>query len=301
MKQIIHTRQWLVAAACAATLFMTSCIQENLLACYKLTLKAENANGEDVTGSALADASLYVFDENYEYLQTVRMTEGQIRNREEIRLNYPEDRNLHVIAWGNLSGQNQTVTESELIEGLKVQLKSRNGLAQKPDDLFYGNRLVETKAGGALSRNDTIVVRPKLSQVNIITQNIKYALNKQFPSTPIDDIDCNYQVNRTLSAFDYQGKLIGDSVYYHPDADWDKNKEYFAPNYRMCAGENLSIELSADNHTLAVATKDDYGKPLVAPEARILYVVLIFGEDGALLSVRQTIRSWGTVDDHIEF
>lgn len=301
MKQIIHTRQWLVAAACAATLFMTSCIQENLLACYKLTLKAENANGDDVTGTALADASLYVFDENYEYLQTVRMTEGQIRNHEEIRLNYPEDRNLHVIAWGNLSGQNQTVTESELIEELKVQLKSRGGLAQKPDDLFYGNRLVETKAGGALARNDTIVVRPKLSQVNIITQNIKYALNKNFPSTPIDAIDCNYQVNRTLNAFDYQGELIGDSVYYRPDADWDKNKEYFAPNYRMCAGENLNVELSAENRTLAVATEDDYGKPLKAPEAGILYVVLTFGEDGALLSVRQAIRPWGTVNDHIEF
>lgn len=301
MKQIIHTRQWLAAAACAATLFMTSCIQEDLLACYKLTLKAENAKGDDVTGSALADASLYVFDENYEYLLTVRMTEGQIRNRDEIILNYPEDRNLHVIAWGNLSGQNQTVTESELIEELKVQLKSRDGLAQKPDDLFYGNREVQTKAGGTLGRNDTIVVRPKLSQVNIITQNIKYALDKHFPSKPVDDIECNYQVNRTLSAFDYQGELTGDSVYYRPEADWDTNKEYFAPNYRMCSGENLNVELSADNRTLAVATEDDNGDPLVAPEAGILYVVLIFGEDGALLSVRQTIRPWGTVDDHIEF
>ena len=103
MKQINHPCQWLLAAVCSGALLLTSCIQENLVACYKLTLKAENAKGDDVTGIALADASLYVFDENYEYLQTVRMTEGQIRNREEIRLNYPEDRNLHVIAWGNLS------------------------------------------------------------------------------------------------------------------------------------------------------------------------------------------------------
>ena len=96
MKHINHTCRWLAAAVCASTLLLSGCIQENLLACYKLTLKAENAKGHDVTGSALSDASLYVFDENYEYLQTVRMTEGQIRNREEIRLNYPEDRNLHV-------------------------------------------------------------------------------------------------------------------------------------------------------------------------------------------------------------
>jgi hypothetical protein len=50
-----------------------------------------------------------------------------------------------------------------------------------------------------------------------------------------------------------------------------------------------------------VATHDDDGKPLTAPEAAVLYVILRFGEDGALLSVRQAIRPWGTVDDHIEF
>lgn len=298
MKQINHPRQWLLAAVCSGALILTGCIQENLVACYKLTLKAENAKGDDVTGTALADASLYVFDENYNYLQTVRMTEGQIRNREEIRLNYPEDRNLHVIAWGNLSGENQTVTESELIEELKIKLKSRDGLAQKPDDLFYGNRLVQTKAGGSLYKNDTIVVRPKLAEVNIITQNIKYALKKYDSPT---DVNCNYYVNRTLDAYDYLGQSTGDSVYYHPDANWDKNREYFVPNYRMCAGENLNVQLTADANTLAIATHDDYGKPLVAPEAAILYVVLRFGEDGALLSVRQAVRPWGTVDDHIEF
>ncbi len=115
------------------------------------------------------------------------------------------------------------------------------------------------------------------------------------------DADCNYYVNRTLDAFDYQGQLTGDSVYYHPDADWDKNKEYFAPNYRMCSGENLNVQLTAEGNTLAVATHDDDGKPLTAPEAAVLYVILRFGEDGALLSVRQAIRPWGTVDDHIEF
>lgn len=78
MKQINYTCRWLVAAVCASTLLLSGCIQENLAACYKLTLKAENAKGDDVTGSALSDAFLYVFDENYEYLQTVRMTEGQI-------------------------------------------------------------------------------------------------------------------------------------------------------------------------------------------------------------------------------
>ncbi|MCD8135263.1 MAG: FimB/Mfa2 family fimbrial subunit [Parabacteroides gordonii] len=301
MKQINHSRQWLLAAVCTAALVLTSCIQENLAACYKLTLKAENAKGDDVTGTALADASLYVFDENYIHLETVRMTEGQIRNREEIRLNYPEDRNLHVVAWGNLSGENQTITESEVIEELKVMLKSRDGLAQKPDDLFYGSHLVQTKAAGGYYENDTIVVRPKLSQVNIITQNIKYALNRNFPTTVNEDINCDYFVNRTLSGFDYQGQLTGDSVYYSPDAGWDENKEYFAPNYRMCSGENLGVELTAEDRTLAIATHDDNGNPLKAPEAGILYVVLRFGEDGALLSVRQTVRPWGTVDDHIEF
>ena len=301
MKQIDHIHRWLVAAVCAATLTLTGCIHEDMAPCYKLTLKAENAKGDDVTASALNDASLYVFDEGYEYLEPVRMTEAQIHDHQEIRLNYPEDRNLHVIAWGNVAGGNQTVTESELIEELRVILKSRDGLAQKPDDLFYGSRLVQTKAGGGLAADDTIVVRPKLSQVNILTQDIKYALQKNVPSAVPGEADCNYYVNRTLNAFDYRGNLTGDSVYYHPDAGWDADNEYFAPNYRMCAGENINVELTAENRTLGIATHDDDGDPLVAPEAGILYVVLRFGENGALLSVRQTVRPWGTIDDHIEF
>ena len=49
MKHINHTCRWLAAAVCASTLLLSGCIQENLLACYKLTLKAENAKGDDVT------------------------------------------------------------------------------------------------------------------------------------------------------------------------------------------------------------------------------------------------------------
>lgn len=58
----------------------------------------------------------------------------------------------------------------------------------------------------------------------------------------------------------------------------------------MCSGENLNVQLTAEGNTLAVATHDDDGKPLTAPEAAVLYVILRFGEDGALLSVRQAIR-----------
>ena len=79
MKQINHPCRWLLAAVCTAALTLTGCIQENLAACYKLTLKAENAKGEDVTGLALTDASLYVFDEDYSYLETVRLTQNQDR------------------------------------------------------------------------------------------------------------------------------------------------------------------------------------------------------------------------------
>ena len=64
MKQINHPRRWLLAAVCGTALILTGCIQENLAACYKLTLKAENAKGDDITGIALADASLYVFDDD---------------------------------------------------------------------------------------------------------------------------------------------------------------------------------------------------------------------------------------------
>ena len=75
MKRNAIIRQLLFPALCLLGVLATSCIKDDLDECYKLRLKAENIKGEDVTGLGyVSAASLYIFDENLNYLETrVRM------------------------------------------------------------------------------------------------------------------------------------------------------------------------------------------------------------------------------------
>ena len=213
MKRNAIIRQLLFPALCLLGVLATSCIKDDLDECYKLRLKAENIKGEDVTGLGyVSAASLYIFDENLNYLETRVLDKDFIISHDEIVLdNYPASQKLNIVAWGNVNvlGDKQEVSESKRIEDLKVMLKSQNSLAVLPDSLYFGIQQVQTKASGGITENKEIVVHPKVGSVTIETINLKYGLRSKGISSVNE---CDFYLNRTLSGFDYQGEQIGDSV-----------------------------------------------------------------------------------------
>lgn len=249
MKHNAIIRQLLFPALCLLGLLATSCIHEDLEECYTLRLRAENIKGEDVTGLGyVSAASLYIFDENLNYLETRVLDKDFIISHDEIVLdNYPASQKLNIVAWGNVNvlGDKQEVSESKRIEDLKVMLKSQNSLAVLPDSLYFGIQQVQTKASGGITENKEIVVHPKVGSVTIETINLKYGLRSKGISSVNE---CDFYLNRTLSGFDYQGEQIGDSVYYNPaSVPNDKNTgEWKTPNLsnrfvRMTVWECLLI------------------------------------------------------------
>lgn len=304
MKHISSTKQCLLAALFAWVLLAAGCIKEELDACYKLRLKVEK-NGNDITSSGyVTQASLYIFDEQLNYLETRRLDKDFIVARKVIELPYPENRKLNIVAWGNETNGRQDVSEAQRIEELKVMLKSQNGLAQTPDSLYYGNKQVVTKAGGIADADAEIVIRPKVGTFKIQTLGLEYKL-RSMGLKAAGEMD--YNMDRTLSGFDYQGKQIGDSVYYVPRSGWnDTGKEWITPvEETMCAGENLKVKLNMGDLTLgtAIEAEDSETKvvgPIVCREGKLTEVILRFAEDGSL-SARMRITPWGAVRDSIKF
>lgn len=304
MKHISSTKQGLWIALIAWVILAAGCIKEELDACYKLRLKVER-KGNDITSSGyVSNASLYIFDEKLNYLETRRLDKDFIVARKVIELPYPENRKLNIVAWGNETNGRQDITEAERIEEFKVMLKSQNGLAQTPDSLYYGIKQVVTKAGGIADADAEIVIRPKVGTFKVQTSGLEYKL-RSLGMKAAGEMDFN--MDRTLSGFDYQGKLIGDSVYYVPRSGWnDSQKEWITPEEEtMCAGENLKVKLNMGDLTLGTATEaidSQTGEigPIKCREGELTEVIIEFAPDGSL-SARMRITPWGAVRDSIKF
>ena len=303
MKRVSLIKKLLFPALCLCVL-VTGCVNEDLEECYKLRLRAENIKGEDVTGLGyVSAASLYIFDENQNYLETRVLDKDFIISHDEIVLdNYPANRKLNIVAWGNVNvlGDKQEVSESKRIEELKVMLKSQNSLAVLPDSLYFGIQQVQTKASGGITENKEIVVHPKVGSVTIETRNLEYGLRSKGISSVKE---CDFYLNRTLSGFDFQGEQIGDSVYYNPAsvASDEKIGEWETPNLQTaCPGDSLGVSLDINGINLGSATLDQDNKPIATKAGENTHIVLEFAEDGTL-SARVQVRPWGEVNDHIEF
>ncbi len=313
MKYKLVTKKSLFLMFAVFAMFATSCIKDDLAECYKLTLKVERLNkGEVVDITALgevSDATLYIFDANKNFLESRKVDKEFITSRKEITLdNYPETTTLYLVAWGNLEGGNQNITQPKNMDDLKVQLKSADGYAQSPDSLYYGSKEVTTLGSGVTGGNGEVIIRQKTGTYTITTVGLSNGL-KAYGLKSASDFD--FYINQTLDTYDNSGKLGGDSVAYNPEGQYDAAQEWlttgviddshFGGKQNSFAGENLGVRIaSADGKIDRTAYTDDEGKPFEIPEAGRLDVRILFGEDGNI-SFRAQITRWGVVDDEIEF
>ncbi|MCD7849426.1 MAG: FimB/Mfa2 family fimbrial subunit [Parabacteroides sp.] len=317
MKHIAIIKQSLILVAGLLAALLTSCIKDDLAECYKLTLKVERLNKDealDITAlGEVSDATLYIFDANKNFLESRNVDKEFITSRKEITLdNYPDNTKLYIVAWGNLGGGKQNITQPKNMDDLKVQLKSANGYAQSPDSLYYGSKEVTTLGSGVTGGNGEVVIRQKTGVYTIKTVDLEKGL-KAYGLKSASDFD--FYINETLDTYDNSGKLAGDSVAYNPEGQYDAAQEWlttgviddsqFGGKQNSFAGENLGVRIiSADgkiDKTVYVA-EDSNGefKPLAIPEAGRMDVLIAFGEDGSI-SARMRITRWGVVDDNIEF
>lgn len=305
MKHIAFIKQTFIFLVGALVVLLTGCIKEDLGECNRLTLKVVNADNNDITPLGnVSKASLYIFDENKTLLEKRILDMDFIINRKTIELDYPVGKKLTLVAWGNLGDQNQMVTNVKTLEELSVMLKSQNSLAQSPDSLFYGNKQVITSELGVAGGNQEIVIVPKIGSITVETQGLDFALKHYGLKSLKSANEFNFYMNRTKSGFDYNGTIIGDSVYYNPEGALVSNEWKTKKNNNTCTGENLSFSIEVNGQELGTVdrfeNKNGETGPLAVNAYENTHVVIQFGEDGTV-SARMKITPWGTVDDDIDF
>lgn len=311
MKHISFFKRNLFLALGAFVLLGTSCIKEDLEACYTLTLKVVNEKSEDITPLGnVTDASLFVFDENKTLLETRQLDADFIINRRNIELSYPEGTKLFLVAYGNLAGGNQTVKKGTKAEELFVALNTTaEGRASSPDSLFYGNKTVETiGAGGYVGGNQEIVIDPRTGTVTMITVNLDKAIVARGGVLKAgEEPQLQFQVDRTMESLDYNGEKSGKEVYFNPDGKYDKSREWATPNQtNMYTDKQLLGSIYYNGAKIGEAenalneTTGEMEPITVYPRKNTL-IKLEWGNNGAFIGAKVKITPWGVVDEDIEF
>lgn len=314
MKHTFFVKKALLAALVALAVLATGCIKEDLDACSKLTIRVENAAGEDITNQGeVAGATLYIFDANKNFLEKRQVDKAFILTHTEIKLdNYPDNTKLYIVGWANMTGDNQEIADAKRLEELSLSLKKADGYAQSPDSLYYGNREVTTFGSGILGGDGVIPVRHKTATISVKTSGLPTAL-RSFGLKSSSDLD--FYMNRTLDTYNYSGKLTGDSVSYNPAGQYDTSGEWQTKGpedinskggkQNSFAGEKLSFTIQSKdgriNETVYEALNIETGviEPFRSDEGGRVDVLIEF-IDGAI-SAKMRISPWGVVDDSIQF
>lgn len=287
-------------------IFTTSCIKDDLGECSKLTLKVVNDKGDDITPlRSVKGTTLYVFDETLKFLDKHQLDEEFIVNRKEIRLDYPEGKKLHLIAWGNLSEVNQNISESTTADEMKVLLKaSGDGLAASPDSLFYGAKEVVVMGTGVAGGNQEIILVPKTGTISMETVGLQYALNKNRWLRAAQSEEPGFYMNKTLGGFDYKGEQVGDSVYYNPDGQWNETaSEWITVEPKnACEGDSLSCAIQIGGQELEKITEarkaDGTLVPISVAAYQNTHIVFEWNDQGAFIGARIIVTPWGEVIDN---
>lgn len=317
MKHRSFIKQNLIFTTGLWAVLATGCIKEDLEPCadqHRLTLKVENRIGDDITPLGIvSNASLYIFDENLNYLETRKLDKDFMATRQEIRLdNYAADKKLHIIAWANMKTDNQAISNAKTLTNLKLMLKSRAGVAEAPDSLYFGYKKVQTATGG-IAGNDTLTIRLKTGTYTIKTLGVQNLL-KAYRLKSTDTF--GFTVNRALNTYNATGTQTGDSVAFIPPvllntktSEWMTDGPFDAGHeldrggkQNIFASKSLSVTIYRNGQPLKTVYEGALGtgeiQPLSVNEGGRLDLQITFDESGSI-SVQMTIAPWGVIDQDV--
>lgn len=315
MKHISLLRQSLLWVAAAFTVLLSGCINDDLGECSKLTIQVQNAAGEDITNLGMVEgATLYFFDSSNNLVEKRIVDKNFILNHAIVDLsNYDDNTKLHVVAWANMKGDNETITDPKSLNELSLSLKNANGYAVSPDSLYYGNKDVTSLGSGITGGDGYIPVKIKTGSLSIKTSGLQNAVHYYGLTS---ESDFNYYMTRTLNAYDYAGTQTGDNVSYNPAGEYDSTREWetVGPQdqyskggkQNVFAGTDLVVSLKSTigslNAEVTEALNVETGKmePLRVNEGGRLDVLIEFGVNGTI-SAKMRITPWGVVNDDIRF
>lgn len=293
---------FLLVAALLITGLLNSCLKEDFTDCprpFQVTVKALDADQNDITGSgAVQQVILFVFNERGQIVSAFELTADQVRNRKpvEVKPDYPGHASYTLVAWGNLDGRvdfSQINTVKQM-EDLYVKLKTLNGTAQTPGDLFHGTLQAPAEFGGIEpGRSHVVEIIRKTAAVTITTVELK-------PWNGNKEGVYSYVVRESLDTYDKDGTLTGNPANYSPQAAFSENGHFVAPifyTFPAATGKSFVVDILFNGEVIFTADKDSDGNPFVPQTGRTLNILIVLSSK---LQVKSIVTPWNVVHQYVE-
>lgn len=273
----------LAGMLCLLSALLTGCTKQSLSECpekVEADVRVLNAEGEDITEEgAIWDLSLYVFDKDRLFLERLGAQIGI-----SIPLYFPDQETLHVISWGNLTGEGALLPELakgtpmheaviRLLDNPVAERSSQRvtrSIARCPDDLFYSSEEIAVKTGSPT--HYIIRMKPSVSSMAVTMRNLQSYSNRY-------DENFSLMVRETYNAIDFNARLTGKKVGYVPLSSFNDKKELTTPLFNLLPSQSegmIEIDIYHENELITTVKRDSEGKPLKTQTGRVLNVLVDF-------------------------
>lgn len=255
---------------------------------YRLTVKTIDPDSENIK----ENVSLYVFDHTHQLIKVVKC---DIDLEADIELEPSEQ--YSIVALGHSpETPAPAITLGISMKDAQIILPTSDfashTVATSPGDIFYGR--IDIKNNDKNVR-ETVWIKRKVAALAIITHNIQSQLNTT-------DVDFSYVVRQTNGTLDFEGKLKGEKVAYHPESYINStNHDLVAPMFYTFALEEedgFCIDIYKGAALIKTYCTDKEEQKMMLKEGKRTVVYIDFNNtatDG-FLDITCILKDW-TDDD----
>lgn len=258
---------------------------------YTLVLKALS-DGKDVTTKGdVEGVTLFVFDENYDYVETKTIDKSTVLNRRTISIAANATEKITVVAYAGLTNNKEEVSslnQNSILTDLRVQLKQNNGQVTSPSDLFYGQISIDRASVTRSDDAQVLSIERKVAEFSLTTTGIA---NKFGTTTG----DFYYKIKTSTSMINYNGEVTGENVEYILPATVNAAGNLVADNIAVLPSDDVTIELYRDDILVLSSKNLKNTQELSISASEQLDIVF----DAVKANLSMVVAAWGQVINRV--
>lgn len=259
---------------------------------FMLYLKFIDSNGNDITSTnVFENTEIFVFTKEGKYVDKIKVKGDNINKRVPIEIRYNNHKQLKFIVWGGIKS-----TRSLSLKDTYIKLKSEEGVATSPNDLFYGKEIIDIEFGKyEYSKEQTIIFRRITSSVVILAKNLK----NMYPQTNTEDF--SFLLKYSLDSYNINGDIIGDKISYKPNMNKSDNGDIISSIFRTIPtrdNESYTVEIYHKGNLIGSFNKDSKGNNFIPKVGKLLNIILDFKN---LLSIKVVLTPWDEVYQEVDY
>lgn len=273
------------------------CIGEEMSACaeYAVSVKIVDPQGNDLSSSGrVTSVDLYLFDE-----------QGFVRvvprgSSESFLLGEEKNKELTLVAWGNLNPDSISVPSVELGTSAGTArldaLPLGAGMSRTISDLFYSRLHISPLiTRGIEQRTDTLVLGSVSSGMRVQTTGLHQWLGS-------DSDSCRVVIENAAGSLNFLGELVGQPVGYEPVVNRDASGDLHTGPFRVLpTGISRPLTLSIYNGSSRVfsVSSDTEGNPIIALAGYFVDLSVHF--EYASIKTVVTVVPWDEIRQDTQF